>query len=149
MDAIMAANKFTQAEIRRLNYCRLYLRVLTAADLTDTTGNRLDTSKLHGNPSLMSSVPTGDTIYQGRPGDAEWALWKKANRIWSHHDNTLIQPLGMWILDCHQMSHTYQGYMSEGDILWIRQGLQFIKCLEVPDSYKLCTRYAETSLQVL
>ena len=69
MDAIMAANTFTPAEIRRLNYCRLYLRALTAADLTETTGRTLDTSKLHGNPSRMSSVTRGESIYQERPAE--------------------------------------------------------------------------------
>ena len=125
MDVIMASNIFTPAEVRRLNYCQLFLRAaLTAADFTDTPGKRLDSSKLHGNPSIMSSKPTSPTIYQGCLGDAEWKLWKKANRLWSHHDNTLIKPLGMWILDCHQLNHHHQGYMSEGDLLWIRQGSQ-------------------------
>jgi hypothetical protein len=100
MDAIIAAKMFTQAEIRRLNYCRLYLHALTASDLTDTTGRSLDTSKLHGNPSRMSSTTIGDVIYQERPADLEWKLWKKANRLWSHYDNTMVQPVGMWLQHC-------------------------------------------------
>ena len=61
--------------------------------------------------------------------------------------NTLIQPSGMWILDCHKLSHHYQGYMSECDILWIRQGSQYTKCLKAPDVHTERTKYAETSLQ--
>ena len=50
MDVIITSQEFTAAEVRRLNYCRLYLGAVTAADLTETTGKSLDTSKLHGNP---------------------------------------------------------------------------------------------------
>jgi hypothetical protein len=148
MDAIMASTTFTQAEVRRLNYCRLYLGALTAADVTDATGTTLDRSKLHGNPSLMSSVIHGEKIHQERPSAPEWRLWKKANLLWSHHDQTLIQPLGMWLQHCHQLSHQHQCYMSAGDVLWSREGDLYTKCLEYPSSVpRLFPRYGETLTQ--
>lgn len=46
MDMILESDRFTSAEIRRLNYCRLFLQAVTISDLTDATGTRLDLSKL-------------------------------------------------------------------------------------------------------
>ena len=145
MDVIITSQAFTAAEIRRLNYCRLYLGALTASDLTETTGKSLDTSKLHGNPSRMSSVTLGEVIYQERPAELEWKLWKKANRLWSHHDNTLFQSLGMWLLACHKLSQQHQCYMFAGDVLWARHGTNYVKCLEYPRSPTMTyMRYGET-----
>ena len=145
MDAIIKANQFTLAEIRRLNYCRLYLQALTASDLTETTGRTLDTSKLNGHPSRMSSMTIGEVIYQERPADAEWKLWKRANRLWSYHDNTMVKPLGMWFFNCHQLHQQHQSYMSAGDVLWTRHGTNYVKCREYPRSpTQLYFRYGET-----
>ena len=33
MDLVMESQKFTEAEIRRINYCRLYLQVVTLSDM--------------------------------------------------------------------------------------------------------------------
>ena len=146
MDAIIAAKTFTLAEIRRLNYCRLYLQALTASDLTETTGRSLDTSKLHGNPSRMSSMTMGEVIYQERPAELEWKLWRKANRLWSHHDNTMVQPLGQWLQNCHSLHQQHQSYMSAGDVLWTRYESTYCKCLEYPRSVNQpYFRYGETN----
>ena len=42
MDVILASKKFTEAEIRRLNYCRLFLKATTIADITMIDGKSLD-----------------------------------------------------------------------------------------------------------
>jgi hypothetical protein len=55
MDIILEANVFTDAEIRKLNYCRLYLQVITLSDITKPNGEELDARMLDGQPSLMSS----------------------------------------------------------------------------------------------
>ena len=56
MDEILASQQFTPAQLRRLNYCRLYLQAVTLADLTVSNGCQLDHSKLMGTPSLYSSA---------------------------------------------------------------------------------------------
>jgi hypothetical protein len=42
MDLIMNARRFSNAEIRKLNYCRLHLQVVTLADVTKPNGVELD-----------------------------------------------------------------------------------------------------------
>ena len=48
MDAVQDSGGFTAAEIRRINYCRLYLQAETVSDLVTISGGRLDPSKLRG-----------------------------------------------------------------------------------------------------
>jgi hypothetical protein len=101
MDAIQSSRKFTNTEICRLNYCRLFLNVVTISDLTDISGRHLDSSKLVGHHSLFSNVTCGADIHQESPSAKEWGLWRKANGLWSLPDGCLQQPLGDWVLDIH------------------------------------------------
>ena len=69
MDAIINSGQFTLAQIRQLNYCRLYLKAVTLSDLSTPAGVALDRGKLDdGSPSVYSSSRTGgSSIYQVRP----------------------------------------------------------------------------------
>lgn len=58
MDAILASGKFTAAEIRCLNYCRLYLKAHTISDLSDVSGQYLDPTKVTGHMSDETSSKT-------------------------------------------------------------------------------------------
>ena len=94
MDMIQNSKQFTPSDVRKLNYCRLFLKAITLSDITHTTGTRLDGSKLAGAPSVYSSSRLGNSINQERPSDAEWKLWRRASRLWSDENGTLHQPLG-------------------------------------------------------
>jgi hypothetical protein len=56
MDHILQSKKFTPAQFRRLNYCRLYLQAVTISDITTNAGLQLDMSKRKGQFSLLSST---------------------------------------------------------------------------------------------
>ncbi|KAI2490363.1 hypothetical protein MHU86_24203 [Fragilaria crotonensis] len=139
MDAILDSKKFTDAEIRRLNYCRLYLNAVTLADITVVKGDYLDKTKTTGHPSLVSSSTHGNVIYQERPSDREWALWRKMCQIlWSDADGKLREPLGHWILPTHQQRQHHQAYLEHLElcgsdtILWVRccPGEVYTKCTQ-------------------
>ena len=48
MDKACRSGLFTPAELKRLNYCRLYLNALTLSDVTDAKGNRFAPGILDG-----------------------------------------------------------------------------------------------------
>jgi hypothetical protein len=98
MDVVHEHGSFTDAEIRRINYCRLYVRAETISDLTEVSGRRLDPSKLKGTWSLQSSRHHGTYIHQERPDDATWGLWRRVNKLWSRPNGELNQPLGDWVI---------------------------------------------------
>ena len=55
MDVIQSAGIFSNSEICKINYCRLYLNVVTVSDLTTINGRQLDMNKLSGTHNLLSS----------------------------------------------------------------------------------------------
>jgi hypothetical protein len=74
MDMILDSGQFTKAQIRRLNYCRLYLQAVTVSDITDANGIALDQSKRRGDSSFQSSTTTLLQVNQARPSSVEWTL---------------------------------------------------------------------------
>ena len=85
----MDSDRFTKAQIRRLNYFRLFLQAVTLSDLTDASDERLDQSKLHGVFNVKSSTNKWLQFNQDRPSEEEWKLWRNANLLWSNRDGTL------------------------------------------------------------
>lgn len=119
MDLILESDKFTPAEIRRLNYCRLYLQAITISDLAHATGIDLDLSMRCGSPSLQSSISRWHTIHQERPAASAWSLWRKANLLWSTADGTLLQSLGHWLQSPHHQRRQHFAYQ-HGRRLFVR-----------------------------
>ncbi|KAI2500300.1 hypothetical protein MHU86_14180 [Fragilaria crotonensis] len=119
MDGILSSGKFTAAEIRRLNYCRLYLQAQTISDLATISGESSDTSKTFGKLSNDSSITRGVHINQQRPSEPEWRLWRKANRLWSDENGVLTQPLGPWLCPMKQQRQQHHAYCHKRT-LWIR-----------------------------
>ena len=119
MDHILEAGIFSSSEVRRLNYCRLYLQAVTISDLTKITGDILDPSKLSGHPSLQSSQTNWITINQDRPSEKEWVLWRKANKLWSNMDGQLHSPLRKWCGNIHQQRNHHFAYRYRRRV-WIR-----------------------------
>jgi hypothetical protein len=99
MEEIIRSNWFTDNEIMRLNYCRFYLNAVTLSDLTNTTGDSLDSGTLEGKISIMSSSLQYMEMNQSALPQSAWKLWKQANRLWSNSTSQLYQPLGYWIRD--------------------------------------------------
>jgi hypothetical protein len=97
----------------------MYLGALTLSDLTTATGRSLDKAKLNGAISLISSISKWLTVNQEIPGRAEWALWKKANAIWSNPDGTLKQPLGEWYLSITNSRLIHFAYL-HANTLYVR-----------------------------
>jgi hypothetical protein len=121
MDIIIASRLLTASEVRRLNYCRLYLQAVTLSDITTTNGLTLNNSKLHGCPSLQSSGTRWVSINQDKPSDREWRLWQKANLLWANAQSTLHHPLMSWILPIHEQRFQHFAYQSQ-NTLWTRLG---------------------------
>ena len=141
MDSILASGKFTAAEVRRLNYCRLHLKAHTVSDLVEVSGVSLDPYKLEGHISRKSSLSKGVQISQDRPASPEWRLWRKANRLWSDESGKLIQPLGLWLQPIKQQRQQHPAYQT-ASALWLRSDedfhtyLKFIRVDERKDVYR-------------
>jgi Reverse transcriptase (RNA-dependent DNA polymerase) len=111
MDMILDSGQFTNAQIRRLNYCRLYLQVVTLSDITDAEGEYVDPAQLQGDKAVYSSQTTWLHVHQAKPSQVEWQLWRKANLIWSYHDGELHTPLGEWLINIQQQRNQHYAYI--------------------------------------
>jgi hypothetical protein len=82
MDVVIASNLFTPSECKTINFCRMFLRVHSIADLTLAGGNHIEFSFLTLDPSLLSSASTLIEPLQDRPQSASaLKLWQHANRL--------------------------------------------------------------------
>ena len=72
MDRILDSKTFDAEEIKRLNYCRLYLQAVTISDLTVIDGDQLDPGKWIGQPTELSSLSRLEWPRQNRPSPATW-----------------------------------------------------------------------------
>ncbi len=111
MDLILDSDQFTPMQIRRLNYCRLYLQAVTISDLTDATGEILNQMKMRGVPDFRSSTTTWILVNQDRPSELEWRLWRKANLLWSTVSGILHTSLGQWLHQRPLQRHQHFAYL--------------------------------------
>ncbi|KAI2514379.1 hypothetical protein MHU86_272 [Fragilaria crotonensis] len=128
MDWVVHSGKFTAGEIRRINYCRLFLQVVTISDLVTVDGTYLDLSKVEGAPSLQSSRTRWIQIHQDKPSTPTWKLWKKANRLWSNSSGKLLQPLGPFLRDHRERRMEYFSYGYRNKVA-IRTVDGYVECL--------------------
>jgi exonuclease III len=137
MDIVLQSKKYTASEIRRINYCRLFLQAVTLSDLATVDGQYVDASKLKGHPSLRSSSTTLMHINQDRPSESEWSLWKKVNHLWSNEDGRFHQSLGRWLLPIHKQREQHFAYLLSNHQLVVK----------TTDNYRVCQRISTTMFQ--
>jgi hypothetical protein len=86
---------YKNSQLGRLNRCRIYLQVITLADITSASGSNII-------PDILSGIPLIDRKShlqwpcQQRPPQGDWTLWAQALRPLQPR-STLLQPLGQWL----------------------------------------------------
>ena len=106
MDMVVRSGKFKPGEIKRINYCRLYLNVTTVSEITNANGNIIDPGMLEGNKDSINTSSRWQAVHQKRPDKTSWKLWKRVCKSISvkiHHRQYLVEPLGSWIVKPEQM----------------------------------------------
>ena len=97
MDIAIQSKKFKPFQLRLLNYCRLYLRVITLADITNANGTHIPTTIIQGKATAINRNSQWCHVHQPRPGNRAWQEWRKFCRQISHRTtHQLNQPLGSW-----------------------------------------------------
>jgi hypothetical protein len=86
---------FSAAMLGALNRCRLYLQVLTLADISLADGSCIIPDVFQGIP-LQDRRSTLRWPCQQRPFNSAWDLWRSALRS-LQPKNKLSQPLGEWL----------------------------------------------------
>ena len=100
MDLVLTSNRFKPNEIRKVNYCRLYLRVLSLADICNANGTAITSDAYNGEEAAVLHNSNWCHVHQPKPGPQAWRQWRKACRlvIESATNHRLKEPLGAWIV---------------------------------------------------
>jgi hypothetical protein len=100
MESMIAPGKFTNKDLKEINYCRIYLQVFYLSDITNIKGNK-----------IVAWPGRGQKQY-GRQSTWEWSVqqrpitWKSALEYLAP-DGEIGDPLGEWKSDHHQIVEWY------------------------------------------
>jgi hypothetical protein len=83
MDVVLADSSYSPSNIRRINYCQLYLQATTASDICLPSGQAIDPAMFQGILSALSSASLHHHTVQSRPCEASWSVWQRALRLFS------------------------------------------------------------------
>jgi hypothetical protein len=102
---------FSSVQLRQINHCRIFLQVLTLADITNASGYLLLSTALQG------------ILDPSRPSQLKWpqypsltsTFWQQWKILLDHvaQDNKLHQPLGQWQASPHQHWKWFQSHSQE------------------------------------
>lgn len=99
MDVVLASNRFALAEVKFVNYCRLFLQVLTISDLCNASGTELAEGILAGYRHVSQSWSSLHEPFQERPNNQVWGLWRRFLKLICYDKDQLNRPLGPWFLN--------------------------------------------------
>jgi hypothetical protein len=98
MDWVVNYSNFGPADIKAVNYCRLYFNVVTVSDITNAQGTHIDEHYWSGKDSEIRNHTTWHKRLQDKPASAKsWGLWRKALHLFAHGNRQLDNPLGKWL----------------------------------------------------
>eukprot|EP00957_Ditylum_brightwellii_P206812 15350109-Ditylum_brightwellii.AAC.1 len=120
MPIVINSNAFKLHEIKRINYCRLYLGVTTLSDTTLADGETLDPHMRSGNISLLSSSAKQLLAKQGCPNQNSWKTCGKCLKMFANDDQLKVPPR-QWFVPTSDLQRNWPIYLDYNkDILYVR-----------------------------
>jgi hypothetical protein len=109
MDLAIQSKLFTPKQLKKINYCRMYLNVLLLSDIVTADGKEIEPSMYSG---LGRCKTTKHRVHQKCPTtkSKSWDQWRRLIRILlpSRHTLTLREPLGAWLLPVSKMRRKWE-----------------------------------------
>jgi hypothetical protein len=143
MDCFICIPRITQAQLKQANEVRIYLRVLTIADLVDPSGRFIPDGNLSGDWQGGSDI---HWPHQTKPPPTHWATFQRCMRQTfckttsahqpTHYGMDLDNCLGKWLpVTRHSW---FDVYISPTDIFWrIENDIHQLRKSSVPGIYTL------------
>lgn len=100
MDRVQTMN-LPNIDVRRINYCRLYLRVTSLSEICSSDGKTIMRKYKTCNQTTSTTMRRQSNLewpHQNNPNEQSWKLWRMAIRkIVPTYGDRLNTPLGNWI----------------------------------------------------
>ncbi len=103
MPLFAGSGSFSTAELKHINRCRLFLRVVSLADIANGTGTHLVKWAWSGEVVQHLRRSSARWPYQIRPGARSWLLWRRALKqcCAPSLQAPLVNPLDSWTTNNH------------------------------------------------
>jgi hypothetical protein len=137
MNMAMNSRRFSDAQIRLLNFCRLYLQVVTLSDIALADGYTIDPAIRHGTISIFSSTTKWLHVNQRRPNPGTWKVWKSFMRMISRYLED--HPLGDWLHTPARLRRSWPVYVDDtSKRVFLRSADGFFLCYRrAPSIYSI------------
>ena len=127
MNMAMSYGRFSDAQIRLINFCRLHLQVVTLSDVVIADGQTLDPAMLVGHVSLLSSSTTWLHVNQRTPDKRTWKVWKAFMHMLSCYLDD--HPLGPWLHSPASLRRSWPAYFDPSSKqVFLRSTDGFLRC---------------------
>ena len=123
-DILLETQRFSDKELHLLNYCRLYLGVVTLADIILPDGETFDEDIEQGVLSCSSCRSNYLKANQARPNPATWKLWtQRAYTYFRRYIRSLPNHrLGRWTVTADESRQLWPAYLDvTDDSLYVRK----------------------------
>ena len=108
----------SDAEIKYVNYCRLFLDVISLADISDEDGNYIVNEAWIRRKAIKLSRRKTPICNQELPSSPSWSTWKKVIQQFTiSNRRKLTHKLGEWKVESSQIRARYKHYRT-ADILY-------------------------------
>ena len=106
MTVALEFNWFKPAQLKRINYCRMYLNVLTVSDIATTKGDYIEPAMFSGE---ATPTITKHKVNQVRPNKKAWKQRRRLLLTLTHSSPRLQlkKPLGQWLVPWDKMRWTW------------------------------------------
>jgi hypothetical protein len=103
MESLIASGRFTNKDLKEINYCRIYLQSFYLSDITNIKGNTIESWVGRGQKQA-GRQSTWEWPVQQIP--IAWKAWKEALEYLAP-DGDIGEPLGEWKSGHHQIMEWY------------------------------------------
>jgi hypothetical protein len=103
MESLIASGRFTNKDLKEINYCRIYLQVFYLSGITNIQGNKIAAWAGRGHKQ-GGRQSTWEWSVKQRP--IAWKAWKEALEYLAP-DGDIGGPLGEWKSDHHHIMEWY------------------------------------------
>lgn len=108
MDHVLAHATFKPKQIKAINWCRLYLGVVTIADMSNAAGTHILQGMYDGDKTAINNTNRWHQVHQKRPDSKSWKQWQRFCRLVAPWRCRLLNSLGDWIVPVTQLRRQWQ-----------------------------------------
>jgi len=107
MEIVIQCGKFGPKDLKRLNHCRLWLNVVTLADVANAGGNQVEDKFYLAERLKRDEIGCwkGQQVNPFKPNEKDWKVWQRLlNKLCvTRYQRRLLRPLGQWLVAPAQM----------------------------------------------